>query len=255
MMRRIFVSGLTAATAAIAFTACGPAEVIIVAELGEGVDARPLNAVEVQLLPYDRDMLFDSLATAATRPEPEIPADLLAAQVEIADARNAWRDAETRWGILRDTLAKLDSVLVELNTGERRYQTLYLEWEDFHADYQSADRAKVTLFERFTGLQEATLTRMDSINFELDDWAAEAFVDVDAVAAAMIDVSGLDVATDTTEAEGSARLEVKPGDYWVYARFELPTEELYWNVPITVVRGEPLVVRLNRENADSRPIF
>ena len=69
------------------------------------------------------------------------------------------------------------------------------------------------------------------------------------------ELSGLDIVTDTTEAAGYVQLAVAPGNYWVHARYELPTEELYWNVPITVVRGEPLEVRLTRANALSRPIY
>ena len=255
MKRRILVPGLTAALAAIALTACGPVEVTIVAELGEGAEAQPLNAVMVELLPFDRDQVFDSLATAAPRPEPQIPPELLAAQEEIAQARNAWRDAETDWAVLRDTLQKLETALEGLNVRERRYQDLFLVWEGLEPDYQAADRAMTSRFEEFTALQDAAIDQMDSWNFVMDDWAQEAFADVDLVFEARMDASGLDIVTDTTEAAGDARLQVAPGNYWVHARYELPTEELYWNVPITVVRGEPLVVRLTRENAESRPIF
>lgn len=255
MKRRILVPGLTAALAAIALTACGPVEVTIVAELGEGAEAQPLNAVMVELLPFDRDQVFDSLATAAPRPEPQIPPELLAAQEEIAQARNAWRDAETDWAVLRDTLQKLETALEGLNVRERRYQDLFLVWEGLEPDYQAADRAMTSRFEEFTALQDAAIDQMDSWNFVMDDWAQEAFADVDMVFEAKVDAAGLDIVTDTTEVAGDARLQVAPGNYWVHARYELPTEELYWNVPITVVRGEPLVVRLTRENAEARPIF
>lgn len=255
MKRRIIVPGLTAATAAVALTACGPVDVTIIAELGEGAEAQPLNAVVVEVLPFDRDMVFDSLASAAPRPEPQVPADLLAMQEEIAQARNDWRNAETQWAVLRDTLQKLEEALEGLNVRERRYQELFLQWEGLEPDYQAADRAMTSRFAEFTALQDAAIGRMDSINFVLDDWAQEAFAEVDVVFAAKTDASGLAIATDTTEAAGDARLSLAPGNYWVHARYELPTEELYWNVPITVVRGESLVVRLTRENAESRPIF
>jgi hypothetical protein len=45
---------------------------------------------------------------------------------------------------------------------------------------------------------------------------------------------------------------VKPGVYWVYARYELAYTELYWNVMITVEGGEPLTVQLTRANAQER---
>ena len=43
------------------------------------------------------------------------------------------------------------------------------------------------------------------------------------------------------------------GNWWVHARQELPYSELYWNVPISVETGDPLQVRLTRENAQVRP--
>ena len=45
---------------------------------------------------------------------------------------------------------------------------------------------------------------------------------------------------------------MKPGVYWVHARYELAYMELYWNVMVTVVKGEPHQVRLTRENAEER---
>jgi hypothetical protein len=39
------------------------------------------------------------------------------------------------------------------------------------------------------------------------------------------------------------------------ARHELPYSQLYWNIRIEVVRGEPLEVRLNPANAEERPNF
>ena len=54
-------------------------------------------------------------------------------------------------------------------------------------------------------------------------------------------------------AVGVAEFEAAAGDYWVTARYELPYTELYWNISMSVVRGEPLQVRLMRDNASSRP--
>jgi hypothetical protein len=86
------------------------------------------------------------------------------------------------------------------------------------------------------------------------NWDDEAFGDVPAIFAAKVAASGLDVAVDTTNAEGVARrsLRVRPGRYWVHARYALPYIELYWNEPVDVERGEPVQVRLTRENAEER---
>ncbi len=257
MTRRIFGSGLAAAIGAVALTACGSAEVTIIAALGDGADpnASLLNAVEVQLLPYDRDQVFDSLEAAASEPEPEIPADLLAAQEEIAQARQAWRTTDNRWAVVRDSLNIIGDQLDPADRDTRAYQELFDRWEDLDIERARLARDRDQLFEVFTGLQEATIDRMDAVRFERQDWADQAFADVGIVFAARVEASGLDMAADTTDATGRAVMQVPPGDYWVHARYELPSEELYWNIRITVVRGESQEVRLSRENAEVRPVF
>ncbi|MXV94413.1 MAG: hypothetical protein F4Z92_00710 [Gemmatimonadetes bacterium] len=82
--------------ATLAITACGPADVTVFVALGDEANPEPLDAVEVRLLPYDRDQIFDSLASEAATPEPQIPPDLMAARDEIALAQQAWRDSENR---------------------------------------------------------------------------------------------------------------------------------------------------------------
>ena len=248
--------GLLALFATMAITACQPGQATIVVALGEDGNGNPVDDVEVRLLPYDRDQVFDSLTMAATTPEPEIPADLLAAQAEIADAQQAWRDTETQWNTLRDTLQKLNTALEGLNPGEGRYRAIFNEWQDREAEYNRAERRVGSLFDSFTSLQEAAIGRMDSMKIVQADWADQAFEEVDYVIAAKVELSGLEPLADTTDANGIAQFEdVAPGAYWVYARHELPYNELYWNVPIVVTREEPFVLRLSEENADSRPIF
>ena len=261
MTRRIHGFGLATAIGVLGLTACGSAELTVIAVLGDDVDpdAVRLGDLEVQLLPYDRDQVFDSMEATAPRPQPEIPADLLAAQQEIADASRAWRDDDARWGVLRDTLATLTEQLERMDEGTRAYQDLYNTWEDLNIEWQAVDRARERSFETFTGLQAAAIGRMDSVRIVRADWADEAFADVNEVLAAKIESSGLDVVIDTTEAEGPAEgsvvIPVAPGAYWVHARYELPGEELYWNLAVTVVRGEPLEVRLTRANAEIRMVF
>ncbi len=244
--------GLLALFATMAITACRPGEATIVVALGEDGAGNPVEDVEIRLLPYDRDQVFDSLTNAATTPEPEIPADLLAAQAEIADAQQAWRDTETRWNTLRDTLQKLNTTLEGLNPGMTAYRAIFNEWQDLEAQYNRAGRQNETLFGDFTELQQAAIGRMDSMQIVQADWADQAFEEVDYIIAAKVELSGLEPLADTTDANGIARFdEVAPGAYWVYARHELP----YWNVPILVTREEPFVLRLSEDNADSRPIF
>ncbi len=256
-MRRNVGSSLAGLLASLLLmSACGPVPVTVIAVDGESdEDGTSLGNLEVRMLPYDRDQIFDSLENAALTPEPQVPPDLLAAREEIAEAQREWRETETRWNALRDTLGKLNTVLERLNRGENRYRTLFRDWTALDNQRARAERQVSTLFERFESLQAASIGRMDSMRFTREDWADQAFVDFDEIALAKIDASGLDPVADTTNAQGMAAFSVPPGEYWINARSMRVFDELYWNVPIVVARGELLEVRLSHENAEVRPIF
>jgi len=245
----------------LAAAACGPGEVVVTMEIeapnpeGEGTVTRTLSDIEVQLLPYDRDQVFDSMTTAFGTPEPEIPAELIEARAAVQAAQEEWDAAQRRWNVLRDTLQTITGAMEQFSRGEARYVALFREFQEFEAELGRVERQMNASFERFDELQRGTIRASDSVRILQDNWADEAFAGVGEVFLAKQRLSGLDVAVDTTDASGVARgnLQVKPGQYWVHARYELPYTELYWNVPITVERGEPLVVELTRANAQERP--
>ena len=257
MTRRNYGIGVVAILASLSLAACGAADVSVVVALGDDTESTPLDGVEVQILPYDRDQVFDSLEAASPTPEPEIPEDLLAAREEIAQAQQNWLDLEARWGTLRDTLQRLNTRLEELNPGEGLYRAIFNEWQDLEAELNRAERQRDGAFNTFNSLQQATIERMDSMRIVQADWGDQAFADVSLVIMAKVNEAGLDIVMDTTDASGIADFQdgVAPGMYWVHARHELPYDELYWNVPIAVSREEPLVLRLSRDNAEVRPIF
>lgn len=257
MMRRNlpFVMALLLTAAA-----CGPAEVVVTMEVeidnpdGEGMVTRPMSDIVVQLLPYDRDAIFDSVQAAFPTPEPAIPEELLAAREEVAASQIRWQTAERRWNNLRDTLQKINTAMEGYSRGESRYVALYNEWREFDAQLGRVEGQVKSSFDEFTALQQGTIRQSDSIRIMKENWGDEAFADVGPVVAAHVKASGLAAVTDTTDANGVARenLKVKPGQYWVFARYELPYTELYWNIPITVVKGDPMQIRLTRENAKER---
>lgn len=241
--------------------ACGPAQVVVQMEIevddpsGGGTMTQPLSDIEVRLYPFDRDAVFDSLAAAYATPEPEIPPELMAARSEVQAAQAQWDDAQRRWAILRDTLQKINETLEGLPRSSADYVVLFNEYNDFDAELAQVQRQVDRTFERFDSLQQGTIRASDSIRILQENWADEAFADVSEVFRAKQLAAGLDVATDTTDANGVARenLRVRPGQYWVTARYELTYTELYWNVPINAERGDPTQVRLSRQNAEERP--
>jgi hypothetical protein len=251
---------LLALSLLLAVAACGPAEVVVTMEIsvpnpdGEGSMNLALSDIEVQLIPFDRDAVFDSMATAYGTAEPDVPAELIARRNEVQTAQEAWDAANRRWATIRDTLQKINTALEGYSRGEARYVALYREWQDWDGQYSSAEREVERTFAAFTQLQEGTIRASDSVRIMQDNWADDAYADVGTVFTLKQRTSGLDWVMDTTDANGVARggLLVKPGQYWVHARYELAYTELYWNVPITVTGGEPMTVQLTRANAQER---
>ncbi len=252
-------SALFVAASSLLFAACGPAEVVVTAEL-ETVDPttgetviRPVSDLEIQILPYDRDAVFDSMTAAFPTPEPEIPADLLQAREEIAAAQNRWRNLQDQWNQLRDSLQTINEELEQYARGEPRYVALFNEFSDAEAEYERVEREVDRAFEEFTGLQEASLQQTQEVRVMRENWADEAFAEIGLVIETKVVASGLDAAADTTDASGIANFAVAPGEYWIHARVEEVYDELYWNVPLTVVKGEPVTLTLTRANAQRRP--
>jgi hypothetical protein len=240
--------------------ACGPAEVVVSMEIdvpdpdGGGTMSLSLSDVEVQLLPYDRDAVFDSLTRAFSTPEPEVPEALIQAREEVQAAQEEWDASQRRWGVVRDTLQSLSAALEQYSRGEAQYLLLYREFQEFDGQLSGLERQMNQAFARFDSLQRGTIRASDSVRILQDSWADEAFADVGTIFRDMQRASGLDVAVDTTDASGVARgsLNVAPGQYWVHARYPMTYTELYWNVPVTVERGDPVQVTLTQANAEER---
>lgn len=244
----------------LATAACGPSEVVVTIEIevpnpeGEGMVTRPLSDVEVQLIPFDRDAVFDSMTAAYGTQEPDVPQDLIDRREVVQEAQQEWDDATREWSTIRDTLQKLSDAMEQFSRGEARYVALFREWEDWDSQLESAQREVDRTFAVFDSLQQGTIRESDSIRIMKENWAEDAFADVGQVFAMKQRESGLDWVVDTTDANGVARgnLLVKPGTYWVHARYELPYTELYWNEMITVEGGDPMTVTLTRANAEER---
>jgi hypothetical protein len=242
--------------------ACGPGQIAVTSEIEvpdpetEGaMVTRPIADLEVQVIPFNRDLVFDSLTAAFPTPEPEIPEDLLAAQREIAAAQAEWRAAETVWNNGRDRLQRIRDEMDTLNRAEARYVVLFNEFSDVEAEVGRAERRKDQAFRQFTDLQEGYIQRRDSMRIVRLQWADEAFAGANDVFITKLRELGEDILVDTTDAQGYALIDVPPGQWWVYAYYEQAYSELYWNLPITVERGDPMPVRLNPETAEERPVL
>lgn len=242
----------------IASAACGPTDVTINAQMevpgAAGTEVRPLADMEIQLLPFDRDAIFDSLAREADTAEPEIPPELLEAQNQVAAAQGDWQRLESEWSLLREDLLSLTADMERLNPAEAQYRVLFMEFDEKEQRLAQVERQRDAAFEEFTSIQGSMIEQADQVRMLRDMWGDEAFAEYGTVADFMIDASGLDPVVDTTDASGSALLAAPAGQYWVYARWERSFDELYWNVPL-MVEDEPVAFTLDESNAQVRPIL
>ena len=257
-MKRFLV--LLSAALPLALAACEQPQVTVQAALPqEGAEgAVALGDLPVRLLPYNRDAIFDSLEAAYGEPEPEIPADLLEQQAAVQQAQTEWRAAEERWGTVRDSLRSISDRLTQMqNQGLRttpQYRQLFEQFGRLEAEERTVNQRQQAAFQRFDQLQRQVLSRADSIRVVREAWAERAFADFPQIVESRLQAAGVEELADTTNANGTAVFTVPEGQWWVYARYTLPYEELYWNLPVEVT-GEGQTVQLTPAKAERRPVF
>jgi hypothetical protein len=242
----------------LAAAACGPAKVVVTMQIASEnpesgtATTTPGKDIEVRMLPFDRDSVFDSLTAAYGTPEPAIPKALMDQRDSVRVAQQRWQAAERRWANLRDTLETLNKAMKQYNRGESKYVALYNEFNTLDGQLSGVNKVKDKYFQEFSDLQKATITAADSIKILRENWSDEAFRSVDSVFEAKQRATGQKIQVDTTDANGMTTFQVSPGKWWVTARYELPFTELYWNVFVDAKRGNPIQVKLTRENAKER---
>jgi hypothetical protein len=250
MKRAVF----TVAAMGMLLGACGGGEVIVQAMAEAAEDqVRPIPGLPVRALPYDRDAVFDSLATAYGTPEPQVPADLAQLQDSMVRAQDAWRTSEGRWRTGRDSLRALQQRLDGMSRASGEYVVLFRRFSDLEGQVNAAQRTMDQEFRRFETLQSSYTSRAEEISRARDQWADAAYADFETAVGERLQGSRLAEVADTTDENGIARLtRLKSGQWWIHARYDLPFEELYWNIPVTV-EGEQVQVQLTRETAEVRP--
>jgi hypothetical protein len=249
---------LTVAAGSIALSGCGGSPLVVQAaletEVAEGAagSTMVLSNLPIRLLPYDRDAVFDSLTRVAPRPEPEVPASLRALQDSVIRAQEEWQNAEVRWGVVRDSLRQISEELRELSRGSAQYVVLFRTFNQLEPVERQMKQRMDAAFARFTNLQAQVGAQAEEARIAREAWEDEAYADVEAVFAERLKAMNREEMADTTNANGVATFRPRSGQWWVYARYELPYSELYWNVPVRM-EGDQVEVRLTRQNAEVRP--
>jgi len=236
-------------------TACQRSTQLAVRAVSDGESEEMMGRaqLEIKLVRYDRDSIFETLARQAPEPEPQPPQDLLDLRDSVSTAQERWRETEASWNDLRSELQSLYERMQRMNRATTEYAQAYRRFDDLDGQLRRLDRDKQRYFDRFTELQSAYTTRADSFSAVLAAWEDIAFERYAEIADSLLEAQGEEL-YDTTDAEGWVYFQAPRGHWWIHTRFELPFEELYWNVPYRSTGGADTVI-LNSSNAQLRPIF
>lgn len=232
--------------------ACG-SQLTVEVRTEAGEATQPVEDLEVQFLPFDRDSLFEAMAAQASEPEPQVPAELQTQFDSVQALQETWREAETRWNDVRDSLRQLSSRLEGLDRRSREYRELFDAFGPLERRERALNRQRQETFDTFTALQQATQTRLDSVRAVIQSWEDLAFAEYADIRDGLLESLGREIVVDTTNAEGLITRKLPGGMWWIHARVAVPSGELYWNVPTDPAATDTL--RLMPENAERRLAF
>lgn len=243
-MRNHRVSMFTVAGAVVLAAGCGSS--VTVAVTTEGADGAEAQAnVPVQVLPFDRDSVFDVLDSQASSPRPEMSAELQAERARVNELQAQWQDVNRQWAEARDNLQQLSTRLQNMDSRDPDYRRLFDQFNQGESVVNRLTRDLDASFEQFTSAQEAVAAATDSFKIVRDLWEDEAYEGYFAIQEQLL--GGADVLEDTTDASGHATIPISGGDWWVSSRVPTASGELYWNVRVS---GDTVV--LNESNGVSR---
>lgn len=254
MMKRVLALGLGLAS----LGACSRSgELVVQAAIGRDTTgaATGIDKLVIDLLPFDRDSIFEVLTRQASAPEPPIPPDLMALRDSLAAARELWTQAESQWNAVRAEMQDLSGSMDGMNRGSREYVQAYGRFTDLESQERSLARAKDQAFAEYEALQGRYSARADSIKVVRFNWEDEAFARYGEIVDSLLEASGRQIHTDTTGGGGYAVFRVPAGRWHVYTRYELPFEELYFNLPVQIEAGQQDTLRLTRDTAEIRPLL
>ena len=152
-----------------------------------------------------------------------------------------------------DRQAILDSLAADREEPEPRLsQELLQRLGAIQAEEAQLRQRGDTALGRLRTERQGLLARIDSVRKARSAWLEKIREPYEE--AVEREASGLGERADTTDASGRAELPAEAGRWWISARYVLPETVLEWEVPVTV-RGDSVVVRLNRKNARAEPLL
>jgi hypothetical protein len=217
-------------------TACDrPRAVTVVASIpGLDSSASPAPGFAFVALPYDRDSLITAFEHRARLPRPSTGAlDTLFAKYRAPFAAYTTLVAET--GRLGDSLAALKQRLGGLPRTGTEYAGAYLRWTGLRDTMRLLDAEAARARAALEAARPAFVARSESLRAALRDWQDSTYRGYDAAVDSLVRARRRTPVADTTDASGTATVELRGGPWWIYARSWDPADpnaEWYWNVAV-----------------------
>jgi hypothetical protein len=219
-------------------------------ESGEPIPDLPLTA-----LPFNPDLLLDSLTGLATDPAPTFP--VLEAEMRTYERPDPdpYQEVNRPWLALRDTVAALSDSLMHRERTDPGYAADYDRFRQLYARLAERAAERDRALRAVNGDQVALARRAALAADSLRSWEYQVYGAYPELAAAAVVHSGRTVIEGTTDPDGRVVLEVEPGRWWLVGRAadpDNPFMEYYWNVPVTATRVVPVRLPVSTRNATWR---
>lgn len=191
----------------------------------------PITGVGLVALPYDRDSVLRALEQRAGTPRPPT-APLESLFAAFRGPFVVYSAATVHLNRLRDSVAAAKAALGVRGASASPEHAAELKTlsDSLRAAEAGAARAKAELDHARRELAD----RGDSLKVRMHQWENSTYQGWDSIVQDLARRTGREPVTDTTRADGWARVMLSPGRWWIYARswdVTDPNAEWYWNVP------------------------
>ncbi len=234
--------------------ACNPQRDVTVVASIPGLDAAgsPTAGFAFVVLPYNRDSLVAAFEARARTPKPDTGAlDSLFAEYRAPFAVYTTLVAEaTRYN---DTLAALKQRLDTMSHALPEYQQSYVRWTGLRDTLNAIDTKAARARADLNAARPSFVARSESLRTALRNWQDSTYRGYDSVVDSLVRARHRQPVADTTDASGTAVVQLRGGPWWVYARSWDPNDpnaEWYWNVSVSSD-----TVRLDATSGLNRPRY
>ncbi len=236
-MRLFSLAAAGVASCTLWLAGCLPSEYDIEVRI-QSPDGIALADVEITALPFDRDAIRDSLASASQVPRPQfrdLEAELAA--YELPDL-SGLDEALSPWQAIHDSVKHLaDSLNGDGPDSSGEYARAYGRLRNQYQRLAQSTVQRDAAMRELVGDDKDLAMRVAAAADSLRAWEGTALASYPGLVDSAIARDGRTPHSATTDEDGLVEFTLAPGRWWFVARWpdpENPFREYYWNVGVRV---------------------